>query len=73
REDEKMMWDASLSSYGYDHIGIEVEDVDAAYTDIAARGYTFFMPPKDIPNLRIAFFRGPEDITIELVQRKTNS
>ena len=73
REDEKMMGDASLSSYGYDHIGIEVEDVDAAYTDIAARGYTFFMPPKDIPNLRIAFFRGPEDITIELVQRKTNS
>lgn len=73
REDETMMGDASLSSYGYDHIGIEVEDVDAAYTDIAARGYTFFMPPKDIPNLRIAFFRGPEDITIELVQRKTNS
>jgi catechol 2,3-dioxygenase-like lactoylglutathione lyase family enzyme len=73
REDEKMTGDASLSSYGYDHIGIEVEDVDAAYIDIAARGYTFFMPPIDIPNLRIAFFRGPEDITIELVQQKTNS
>ena len=73
REDEKMEGNASLSRYGYDHIGIEVEDVDAAYNDIAARGYTFFIPPKDIPNLRIAFFRGPEDITIELVQQKTNS
>jgi len=26
------------------------------------------MPPTDIPDLRIAFFRGPEDIVIELVQ-----
>jgi hypothetical protein len=30
------------------------------------------MPPTDIPDLRIAFFRGPEDIVIELVQRKDN-
>jgi hypothetical protein len=28
------------------------------------------MPPIDIPDLRIAFFRGPEGIVIELVQRK---
>jgi hypothetical protein len=27
------------------------------------------MPPTNIPELRIAFFRGPEDIVIELVQR----
>jgi hypothetical protein len=26
------------------------------------------MEPKDLPNLRIAFFKGPEEITIELVQ-----
>jgi hypothetical protein len=32
------------------------------------RGFSFFMEPKDIPNLRIAFFKGFEDITIELVQ-----
>lgn len=69
REDEDMVGDASQSSYGYDHIGLEVDDVDAAYRDLIQRGYLFFMPPKDIPNLRIAFFRGPEDITIELVQR----
>jgi hypothetical protein len=28
----------------------------------------FLVPPTDIPNLKIAFFKGPEDITIELVQ-----
>ena len=68
REDEDMVGDASQSSYGYDHIGLNVDDVDTAYRDLTQRGYLFFMPPKDIPNLRIAFFRGPEDITIELVQ-----
>jgi catechol 2,3-dioxygenase-like lactoylglutathione lyase family enzyme len=70
REDEEMVGDASQTRYGYDHIGLEVDDVDAAYRDLTQRGYTFFMPPTDIPNLRIAFFKGPEDITIELVQSK---
>ena len=68
REDEEMVGDASESRYGFDHIGLEVEDVDAACNDLTERGFSFFMPPKDIPNLRIAFFKGPEDITIELVQ-----
>ena len=70
REDEDMVGDASQSRYGFDHIGLEVDDVDGAYKDLTQRGYSFFMPPKDIPNLRIAFFRGPEDIIIELVQSK---
>ncbi len=69
REDEEMVGDASQSRYGYDHIGLEVDDVDAAYRDLTQRGYTFFTPPTDVPNLRIAFFRGPEDITIELVHK----
>ena len=70
RADEIMAADASETRYGFDHIGLEVEDVDAAFNDLARRGYNFFMPPTDIPNLRIAFFKGPEDITIELVQSK---
>jgi catechol 2,3-dioxygenase-like lactoylglutathione lyase family enzyme len=70
REDESMVGDASQTRYGFDHIGLEVDDVDAAYADLMERGYKFFMPPADIPNLRIAFFRGPEEITIELVQSR---
>jgi catechol 2,3-dioxygenase-like lactoylglutathione lyase family enzyme len=69
RADERMEGDASRTVYGYNHIGLEVEDIEAAFTDLSARGYSFFMPPTDIPDLRIAFFRGPEDIVIELVQR----
>jgi catechol 2,3-dioxygenase-like lactoylglutathione lyase family enzyme len=69
RTDERMEGDASRSVYGYNHIGLEVDDIEAAHTDLRARGHSFFMPPTDIPDLRIAFFRGPEDIVIELVQR----
>ena len=70
REDETIAGDASETLYGFDHIGLEVDDVDAAFEDLTERGFKFFIPPTDIPNLRIAFFKGPEDITIELVQSK---
>jgi catechol 2,3-dioxygenase-like lactoylglutathione lyase family enzyme len=72
RVDEKLEGDASRTVFGYNHIGLEVEDVDAAFKDLSTQGYSFFMAPTDIPDLRIAFFRGPEDIVIELVQRKDN-
>jgi catechol 2,3-dioxygenase-like lactoylglutathione lyase family enzyme len=68
REDEQMVGDASQSAYGFDHIGLEVEDIENAFKDLTAQGYTFFMPPTEIPNMKIAFFKGPEDITIELCQ-----
>jgi glyoxylase I family protein len=72
RVDEKLEGDASRTVFGYNHIGLEVEDIEVAFTDLTSQGYSFFMPPTDIPDLRIAFFRGPEDIVIELVQRKNN-
>ena len=68
RDDEQLAGDASRTTYGWDHLGLQVEDVDAAYQDLKSRGYSFFMGPKNIPDLKIAFFKGPEDITIELVQ-----
>jgi catechol 2,3-dioxygenase-like lactoylglutathione lyase family enzyme len=68
REDETIVGDASQSSYGYDHIGLQVEDIETAYTELQAQGFSFLVPPTDIPNLKMAFFKGPEDITIELVQ-----
>ena len=68
REDEAIVGDASQSSYGYDHIGLQVEDIESAYTELQAQGFSFLVPPTDIPNLKMAFFKGPEDITIELVQ-----
>ena len=68
REDEQMVGDASQARYGYDHIGLEVEDIETAFKDLTAQGFTFLVPPREVPDLKIAFFKGPEKITIELVQ-----
>ncbi len=70
REDEKMAGDAHQPSYGYDHIGLSVEDVDAAYQKLSRQGFSFFIPPTDIPGTRVAFFKGPDGITVELLQQK---
>jgi len=67
RADGRMEGDASRTVYGYNHIGLEVEEIEVAYTDLSALGCSFFMPPTNIPGLRIAFFRGPEDIVIEKI------
>ena len=68
REGEEIRENLTPSSYGYDHIGLQVEDVQTAYEDLSKRGYSFFMPPTEAAGLMIAFFKGPENITIELVQ-----
>ena len=68
REDEQMLEETSKKSYGYNHIGLEVEDIKAAYRELTNKGFVFSVPPTDIGDLSIAFFQGPENITVELVQ-----
>jgi len=68
REDEQMLEETSKKPYGYNHIGLEVKDIKAAYRELTNKGFVFSVPPTDIGDLSIAFFQGPEDITIELVQ-----
>jgi catechol 2,3-dioxygenase-like lactoylglutathione lyase family enzyme len=68
REGEEIGENLTPSTYGYDHIGLQVENVQAAYDELSKRGYSFFMPPTEAAGLMIAFFKGPENITIELVQ-----
>jgi catechol 2,3-dioxygenase-like lactoylglutathione lyase family enzyme len=57
---------------GWQHLAWEVDDVDAAYVELAGRGITFELPPEDFPPeapiLRIAFFADPDGNLIELVQ-----
>lgn len=68
RDGEEIGENLTPSTYGYDHIGLQVEDVQAAHDDLVKRGYSFFKPPTEAAGLMIAFFKGPENITIELVQ-----
>ena len=70
QEGEKMVDGSSGKTYGYHHIGIDVEDVDTEYKKLSDKGYVFSKPPKDTETLRVAFFDGPENVTIELLQAK---
>ena len=68
QENEKLT--NSGKTYGYHHIGINVDDIDAVYKNLSDKGFAFSVPPKDVPDYRIAFFDGPENVTIELLQKK---
>lgn len=55
---------------GLDHIGLTVKGIDAVAAELKAKGAEFTMDPTTIrPGVRIAFLRGPEDVSIELLER----
>ena len=68
REGDAITGDSTNARFGYDHIGLRVDDIDAAYKTLSGKGYVFFMPPQQQGNMRIAFLKGPDNITIELLQ-----
>jgi len=56
--------------FGLEHIGLTVDDVDAATEELRAKGADIAIGPLTrSPGLRLAFIRGPEGIMVELVQR----
>ncbi len=55
---------------GLDHLGLRVDDLDAATAELKRRGATFIVEPRTIrPGVRIAFIQGPDDVRIELLER----
>lgn len=73
-KDETVNADASLPIYGYHHICVEVDNVDAAYKELREKKIEFSVTPRNTPdNLRVAFFRGPDDIVIEVLQQLQGS
>ena len=55
---------------GLDHFGLSVTGIDAIVAELKAKGAEFTMEPTDIrPGVRIAFLRGPESVSIELLER----
>jgi catechol 2,3-dioxygenase-like lactoylglutathione lyase family enzyme len=68
RENDDILGDSSQQRYGYDHLGLEVEDLDAVYEELQEKGVTFSILPTNVENGRMAFIKGPDGITIELFQ-----
>lgn len=55
---------------GLDHLGLRVDDVDAATAELKRRGADVILEPKTIrPGVRIAFIQGPDNVRIELLER----
>jgi lactoylglutathione lyase len=57
---------------GLDHFGPTVKDIDAVAAEIKAKGVDveFTREPTTIrPGVRICFIRGPQGISIELLER----
>ena len=69
-ETDKLLKNPDGKTYGYHHMGIEVDDIDTKHKKLSEKGYVFSVPPKDIPGMRIAFFDGPENVTFELLEIK---
>jgi lactoylglutathione lyase len=55
---------------GLDHFGLIVQGLDEAAAELKAKGVEFTMEPREArPGVRIAFIRGPQNISIELLER----
>ena len=51
---------------GLMHLAFEVEDVDAVYAQLAAKGVQFTIEPRDVGDIRLAFFLDPDGNQLEL-------
>jgi lactoylglutathione lyase len=55
---------------GLDHFGLTVKNIDAVAAEIKAKGVEFTKEPTTIrPGVRICFIRGPQGISVELLER----
>lgn len=55
---------------GLGHVGVVVEDLEKTVQEMKAKGAEFLVEPREaMPGTRIAFVKGPEEDTIEIVQR----
>jgi catechol 2,3-dioxygenase-like lactoylglutathione lyase family enzyme len=55
---------------GLDHFGLTVKDIDAVAAELRGKGVEFTKEPTTIrPGVRICFIRGPQGISIELLER----
>jgi catechol 2,3-dioxygenase-like lactoylglutathione lyase family enzyme len=56
---------------GLDHFGLRVTGIDQVVADLKAKGAEFTMELNEPrPGIRICFVRGPEGVSIEVLERK---
>ena len=69
-EGETVNTDITGPVYGYHHMALAVDDTDAACRELTDQGIEIVVQARNTPDgLRVAFFKGPDNILIELVQQ----
>lgn len=56
---------------GLTHLAFEVDDVDATYATLAAKGVPFHIMPRSVGDIRVAFFKDPDGVDLELFKSPT--
>jgi len=55
---------------GLDHFGLTVSEIDAVAAELKGKGVEFTKDPTTVrPGVRVCFIRGPQGISIELLER----
>jgi lactoylglutathione lyase len=56
--------------FGLEHIGLRVDDIDAAAAELKRKGAEFAVEPVNRqPGTKLAFIRAPQNVLVELIQR----
>jgi catechol 2,3-dioxygenase-like lactoylglutathione lyase family enzyme len=56
---------------GLEHVGLTVDDLDAAMAALEAKGVARLSGPSEPrPGVRIAFFAAPDGVQVELIERR---
>ena len=53
---------------GYDHVGLEVDDLESACSRLVTFGCSIKTGPTELNDRKIVFLSGPENLTLELIQ-----
>jgi lactoylglutathione lyase len=62
-------WDPFQKNYGLDHFGMVTDNLDAAISELKSQGVNFVMEKTSVPTANISFFKGPEDVLVEVVEK----
>ena len=63
--------DMELSRYqGYDHLALSTDDFDGSLVRIEEVGASIWAGPVDAGGMRLVFVNGPDNVKIELLEKK---
>ena len=69
RTNERLGKADATAHWGLEHLGVNVDDMDAELERLEGLGAELIEGPADMPNgIRIAFIKTPDDVRMELVQ-----